>query len=117
MQWMFTGSREAPEVPGLGAIRASCERFQSNGLKVPHVGWNEIVKTRDSRLLDGIDSGSFVYYSHSYCAPLNAHTVATTEYCGTYSAAIENNNLFGVQFHPEKSGAIGLRVLKNFLDF
>ena len=116
MQWMLEGSNEAPDVPGLGAIQASCRRFESHDLKVPHVGWNQIAKERDSRLLAGIDSGSFVYYSHSYYVPMNPETVATSEYCGTYSAALENDHLFGVQFHPEKSGPVGLRVLKNFCD-
>lgn len=116
MQWMLAGSSEAPDVAGLGAIAVSCKRFQSTDLKVPHVGWNQIAKTCSSRLLDGIESGSFVYYSHSYCAPVTDETVATTDYCGPYSAAIENKNLFGVQFHPEKSGAAGLRVLRNFCD-
>ena len=116
MQWMMAGSSEAPDIPGLGAIQANCERFQSRDLKVPHVGWNQIAKVRDCELLNGIDSGSFVYYSHSYCAPVTADTVATTDYCETYSAAVENGNLFGVQFHPEKSGLVGLRLLRNFCD-
>lgn len=116
MQWMLTGSSEAPDVPGLGAIPASCQRFSASDLKVPHVGWNQIAKVRDSRLLHGIESGSFAYYSHSYYAPVTADTVATTDYCGTYSAAVELKNLFGVQFHPEKSGPVGLRLLKNFCD-
>ena len=116
MQWMLAGSSEAPDVPGLGAVSGSCVRFQSDSLKVPHVGWNRIAKIRDSRLLNGIDSGTFVYYSHSYYAPITKETVATTDYCKAYSAAIERGNLFGVQFHPEKSGLVGLRVLKNFLD-
>ena len=116
MQWMLAGSSEAPDAPGLGAMRGSCVRFQSHGLKVPHVGWNRIAKVRDSRLLNGIDSGAFVYYSHSYCVPITTETVATTDYGEAYSAAIERGNLFGVQFHPEKSGSTGLRVLKNFLD-
>ena len=115
MQWMLAGSSEAPDVSGLAAIAASCRRFQSNNLKVPHVGWNQIAMTRSSRLLDGIESGSFVYYSHSFCAPVTAETIATSDYCGRYSAAVENGNLFGVQFHPEKSGEVGLKVLKNFL--
>ena len=116
MQWMLAGSSEAPDVPGLGAIQASCRRFESHDLKVPHVGWNRVAKVRESRLLAGIDSGSFVYYSHSYFVPMIDKTVATSEYCGTYSAALENEHLFGVQFHPEKSGPVGLRVLKNFCD-
>ena len=116
MQWMLVGSSEAPDVPGLGFIAASCQKFTSNDLKVPHVGWNRITKVRDSRLLKGIESGSFVYYAHSYFAPVTSDTVATTEYLGVYSAVVENGNLFGVQFHPEKSGVVGLRLLKNFVE-
>jgi glutamine amidotransferase len=116
MQWMLAGSSEAPDVPGLGFIAASCQKFTSNDLKVPHVGWNRITKVRDSRLLKGIESGSFVYYAHSYFAPVTSDTVATTEYLGVYSAVVENGNLFGVQFHPEKSGVVGLRLLKNFVE-
>jgi imidazole glycerol-phosphate synthase subunit HisH len=116
MQWMMAGSSEAPDAAGLGVIPASCERFRCSAEKVPHVGWNHIAKLRNSRLLKGIESGSFVYYSHSYCAPVTPETVAVTEYAGQYSAAVERDNLFGVQFHPEKSGAVGLQVLKNFVD-
>ena len=116
MQWMLTGSSEAPDIPGMGVIPATCERFSVNSLKVPHVGWNQIAKVRNSWLLNGIESGSFVYYCHSYCAPVTADTVAVTEYGGPYSAVVENGNLFGVQFHPEKSGAAGLRLLRNFVD-
>jgi imidazole glycerol-phosphate synthase subunit HisH len=116
MQWMLNGSSEAPEARGLGAISGVCERFQSAGLKVPHVGWNRIAKIRSSLLLEGIPSASFVYYSHSYCAPIGAETVATTEYGGEYSSTIERGNLFGVQFHPEKSGEAGLKLLRNFME-
>ena len=116
MQWMLAGSTEAPDVPGLGAIPASCQRFACGDRKVPHVGWNQIAKVRNSWLLNGVESGSFVYYSHSYCAPVTADTVAVTEYGNAYSAAIESGNLFGVQFHPEKSGPVGLQVLKNFIE-
>lgn len=116
MQWMMAGSSEAPDTAGLAVIPASCERFRCSVEKVPHVGWNRIAKVRNSRLLNGIESGSFVYYSHSYCAPITAETVAITEYAGKYSAAVERDNLFGVQFHPEKSGAVGLQVLRNFVE-
>jgi glutamine amidotransferase len=116
MQWMLRGSSEAPGVPGLGAIPAMCDRFPATGLKVPHVGWNRIAKVRNSWLLNGVESGSFVYYSHSYCAPVTSDTVAVSEYVGPYSAVIESGNLFGVQFHPEKSGPVGLKLLKNFVD-
>jgi glutamine amidotransferase len=116
MQWMLTGSTEAPDVPGLGAIPARCVRFAGEDRKVPHVGWNQIATVRNCRLLHGVESGSFVYYSHSYCVPLTADTVAVTEYGSAYSAVIENGNLFGVQFHPEKSGPVGLKVLRNFIE-
>ena len=116
MQWMMAGSSEAPETAGLGVIPASCERFRCSVEKVPHVGWNHIAKLGNSRLLNGVESGSFVYYSHSYCAPVTPETVAVTEYAGKYSAAVERDNLFGVQFHPEKSGAVGMQVLRNFVE-
>ena len=91
MQWMMTGSSEAPDTTGLGLIPVSCQRFQCSGEKVPHVGWNHIAKVRNSRLLNGIESESFVYYSHSYCAPVTPETVAVTEYAGRYSAAVERD--------------------------
>jgi len=116
MQWMLAGSSEAPDIPGLGVIAATCERFCSSNLKVPHVGWNRITKVSDSRLLTSIDPDSFVYYSHSYFAPITTETVATTDYARVYSAVVENGDLFGVQFHPEKSGAVGLRLLQNFVE-
>jgi glutamine amidotransferase len=116
MQWMFAGSSEAPGIAGLGGVAAICQRFAVNSLKVPHVGWNQITKLCTSRLLNGIDSGTFVYYSHSYCAPITAETVAISDYGTTYSAVIESGSLFGVQFHPEKSGAVGLRLLRNFVE-
>ena len=116
MQWILTGSSEAPDTPGLGAIPSTCERFAASNEKVPHVGWNRIAKVRNSWLLNGVESGSFVYYSHSYCAPVTADTVAVTEYAGTYSAALEHGGIFGVQFHPEKSGQVGLKLLRNFVE-
>ena len=116
MQWMLNGSTEAPDVSGLGVIPGRCERFACTDLKVPHVGWNRISKVRNSWLLNGLESDSFVYYSHSYCAPVTSDTVAVTEYGSPYSAVVEHGNLFGVQFHPEKSGAAGLQLLKNFVE-
>jgi glutamine amidotransferase len=116
MQWMLRGSTEAPDVPGLGVIPGTCERFACTDLKIPHVGWNRISKIRNSWLLSGLESGSFVYYSHSYCVPLTSDTVAVTDYGSPYSAVLEHGNLFGVQFHPEKSGAAGLQLLRNFVE-
>ena len=113
MQWMFESSEEAPAIPGLGLFSGRCERFPEN-VKSPHVGWNSLSCDGRSRLLKGIPSGSFVYFTHSYRAPVVAATVARCEYGGEFSAVVEQEHLFGVQFHPEKSGAIGLKLLENF---
>lgn len=115
MQWMFEGSSEAPGIKGLGAFIGQCSRFaEGRGLKVPHVGWNSLEVQAGSRLMYGVNG--FVYYSHSYRAPVTDETVAQTEYGERFSAAVERGNIFGVQFHPEKSGEPGLRVLRNFVE-
>ena len=113
MQWMFDASDEAPAVSGLGLFQGRCERFPEQ-VKSPHVGWNSLVCSERSRLFRGIPSGSFVYFTHSYRAPLVGSTVARSEYGGEFSAAVEQDRIFGVQFHPEKSGPIGLKLLENF---
>jgi imidazole glycerol-phosphate synthase subunit HisH len=113
MQWMFDSSEEAPETPGLGLFPGRCERFPES-VKSPHVGWNTLVCDDQSRLLRGISTGSFVYFTHSYRTPLVGATVARCEYGGEFSAAVEKDHLFGAQFHPEKSGATGLKLLQNF---
>jgi imidazole glycerol-phosphate synthase subunit HisH len=113
MQWMFESSSEAPEARGLGLFPGACELFPER-VKSPHVGWNSLGCRHGSRLLREIPSGSFVYFTHSYCAPVVQATVARSEYGGEFSAAVERGNLFGVQFHPEKSGATGLKLLGNF---
>ena len=114
LQWMMESSEEAPEVPGLGIWLGECVRFPAS-VKSPHVGWNQLeFRGKSSRLLQGIPSGSFVYFTHSYRVPLLPSTVAECEYGGRFSAVVEQGRLFGVQFHPEKSGAIGLRLLENF---
>jgi glutamine amidotransferase len=113
LQWMFEGSEEAPGVSGLGCFSGLCQRFPASA-RVPHVGWNQIRITQPSRLLDGIKDGSFVYYTHSYFAPVVAETVATTDYGAPFTAVAESRNTFAVQFHPEKSDAAGLAMLRNF---
>ena len=114
MQWMLTSSEEAPDVPGLALWPGECSRFPA-GVKSPHVGWNDLtVRSSRSRLLNGVASGSFVYFTHSYRVPLLKATAAECEYGGGFSAAVEQDNLFGVQFHPEKSGTVGLKILENF---
>lgn len=114
LQWLFDSSEEAPSVPGFGALRGRCERLPA-GVKVPHVGWNSLDVVRPSTLLDGVADGTQVYFTHSYAAPVVDATAAATTHGTRFSAAVERDNLFGVQFHPEKSGPAGLRVLDNFL--
>ncbi|HEY0758677.1 MAG TPA: imidazole glycerol phosphate synthase subunit HisH [Acidisarcina sp.] len=114
LQWLFEGSTEAPGVAGMGHFEGSCDRFQTTE-KVPHVGWNSLSIRPQSRLMDGVPEGSFVYYTHSYKAPVNHATVAVTDYGESFTGAIERDNVMGVQFHPEKSAAAGLRVLSNFV--
>jgi imidazole glycerol-phosphate synthase subunit HisH len=121
LQWLFEGSTEAPGVAGLGEFAGMCERFparfEGGELKSPHVGWNSLEGVRaDSRLLRGVKDGGFVYYTHSWRAPVVEATAAVTEYGGAFTAAVERENVMGVQFHPEKSGEVGLQVLRNFVE-
>lgn len=120
LQWLYEGSTESPDTKGLGALNGQCERFpatfEAQDLKSPHVGWNSLEDIRaNSRLLQDIEPGSFVYYTHSWRAPVSADTAATTNYGGGFTAAVERDNVMGVQFHPEKSAETGLQVLRNFL--
>jgi glutamine amidotransferase len=115
MQWMFESSREAPQLCGLGLFAGECEKFPA-AVKSPHVGWNQLQISGASRLLRGLAQDSFVYFTHSYRAPLVEATVGTCEYGGSFSAVVERGELFGVQFHPEKSGTSGLQLLRNFCE-
>ena len=115
MQWLFEGSDEAPELAGAGIFAGRCRQFPSS-VKSPHVGWNSLAVQPASRLLQGIAQDSFVYYTHSFHAPLVAETTAATEYGLQFAGAVEHGNIFGVQFHPEKSGDVGLSILKNFCE-
>lgn len=114
LQWLFDGSDEAPEVPGLGALPGRCVRL-ADRLKVPHVGWNSLEIVRPSPLFDGIGDGTQVYFTHSFAAPVTAACVATTTHSVRFAAAVEADRVFGVQFHPEKSSEAGIRILRNFL--
>lgn len=116
MQVMCRHSEEG-DVDCLGIFDAKVRRFpDEEGLKVPHVGWNS-VNNMESKLLKGIDRGAYVYYVHSYYAPLCPDTIATTRYGSTmFSAALKYENFYGTQFHPEKSGEVGERILKNFIE-
>jgi imidazole glycerol-phosphate synthase subunit HisH len=113
MQWLYEGSTEAPGVAGLGAIKGTVARFECD-LKVPHVGWNTIQPIATSRILKGVPQAGFVYYTHSYRCPISEGVVAQTTYGEDFAAVIERDNVYGVQFHPEKSSTVGLQILKNF---
>jgi glutamine amidotransferase len=117
MQWLYEGSAEAPDCEGLGVIPGRCMRLSGGpeGLKVPHVGWNTLSMPRHTSLLDGVAPEASVYFTHSYAGPVNKATAAATEYGEPFAAAVEQGLVMGVQFHPEKSGATGLRILSNFL--
>lgn len=121
LQWLFAGSSEAPDVPGFGVCGGMCERLPDvdagSGArqKVPHVGWNTLALPRWSSLFAGVADGAHVYFTHSYAAPLARGTVASTTYGIEFTAAVQDGLVSGVQFHPEKSGQVGLQVLRNWL--
>jgi glutamine amidotransferase len=119
MQWLFEGSDEAPECPGLGLFGGRCYRLpreaDGRAIKVPHVGWNALEMRRACSILDGIPSGAQVYFTHSFVVPMTADTVAVTEHGHTFATIVQRGCVAGVQFHPEKSGDVGLRILRNFL--
>jgi glutamine amidotransferase len=114
LQWLFAGSTEAPDAKGLGVFGPQCALLQAP--KVPHVGWNTLEFARPSRLMAGVPEGAQVYFTHSYAAPVMEATIAITTYGGPFSAAVERDTIAAVQFHPEKSGDVGLRILRNWLD-
>ncbi len=132
LQWLFEGSEEAPGVAGLGVFKGACFNLahpstrapqhpstlapqHPSTLKVPHVGWNSLSLPRPTRLMTGVAEGSQVYFTHSYAAPITSDTAASCEYGVRFSAAVERENVSAVQFHPEKSGDTGLRILNNWL--
>ena len=116
MQWLFEGSEEAPGLPGLGVLPGQCTRIAAaRPLKVPHVGWNTLVRSRASALLEGVADGVHVYFTHTFAAPVTADTVASTTHGVMFASAVERGRVFGLQFHPEKSADAGLRMLRNFV--
>jgi len=115
MQWLFEGSDEAPDCPGLGLLSGQCYRLPgSDAVKIPHVGWNTIALQRQSSIVDSVPDGSQVYFTHSYVAPVTGDTIAITEHGSPFAAIVEHGQVSGVQFHPEKSGDVGLQLLRNF---
>ena len=126
LQWLFEGSEEASSTDGICLFKGKCFHFAdrfanaatinpSIPLKVPHVGWNSLWMPKLSRLMAGVKDGTQVYFTHSYAAPVIEDTVAMCEYGVSFSAALERGNVSAVQFHPEKSGDAGLRILNNWV--
>lgn len=115
LQAMFESSAEAPDLRGLGLFPGRVERFPADA-RVPHMGWNQLLPASSSRLLQGVGEKPYVYFAHSYYCPVINATAATCEYSVPYTAVLERGNVFGVQFHPEKSGPLGLRIVKNFVE-
>jgi glutamine amidotransferase len=115
MQILFDSSEEGP-ARGLGVIAGSVDRIKSApGLPVPHMGWNQLVQTKSDPLLDGISSLDYVYFVHGFAAPVGEHTVASVDYGSPLTAVARRDNFCGTQFHPERSGTVGARILSNFL--
>jgi imidazole glycerol phosphate synthase glutamine amidotransferase subunit len=115
LQALFDGSDEAPEIRGLGLFSGTVRRFAQDA-RVPHMGWNDLDVAPDSKLLAGVGPRPFVYFAHSYYVPLCDAAKAVCTYSVPYTAALESENVFGVQFHPEKSGALGLKIVRNFIE-
>jgi len=115
LQLLFDTSDEG-QTTCLGIIPGRAARFTpAPGRPVPHIGWNTVDILRESALFDGIESGSYAYFVHSYALPVSAATLASTGYGESFTACAQRDNFFGVQFHPERSAAMGARVLQNFL--
>jgi glutamine amidotransferase len=114
LQYLFEGSDEAPDAPGLALLKGRC-RVLPPTVKVPHVGWNALSTRQRSSILDGVRDGTQVYFTHSYAPPITRAAVATTEHGVRFASAVEHNRVYGVQFHPEKSGDAGLQILRSFV--
>lgn len=115
MQLLFESSEEG-DVDCIGLLPGRVRRFRDiEGLPVPHMGWNNLEVIHPSPLLKDFTASDYVYYVHSYCAPVNDATLATSTYGDTFSAVVQRENIFGVQFHPERSAHSGAKLLKNFL--
>jgi imidazole glycerol-phosphate synthase subunit HisH len=116
MQWLFESSEEAPDCPGLGVLGGRCYRLGGQGgVKIPHVGWNSLEKRRDGEISEGVADGAQVYFTHSFVAPITSETIAATEHGEPFASIVQRGQVAGVQFHPEKSGEVGLRILRNFV--
>ncbi len=115
LQALFESSEEAPGLEGLALFPGAVSRFPAHA-RVPHMGWNELERRHDSRLLAGLPERPYLYFAHSYYAPVVGATVASCTYETSYTAVLEHENIFGVQCHPEKSGPAGLQLVRNFVE-
>lgn len=118
MQLLTLSSQESEggEVATLGVVPAYTKKLSTHPLPLPHMGWNSLAIVKDSPLFDGIKSGDFVYFVHSFGVAVNETTLATCDYGEPFSAIVNQGNFFGMQFHPEKSGKVGARLLQNFIE-
>ncbi len=116
MQWLFEGSDEAPDVPGLGIFGGRCFRLSGASIKVPHVGWNSLDRTETpTQLLAAVPAGAYTYFTHTFAAPCGPETTATTTHGVPFASVVERGRVCGAQWHPEKSGDVGLVVLRAFV--
>jgi glutamine amidotransferase len=119
LQWLFEGSEEAPDLPGIGLLPGRCHLLRAPDLKVPHVGWNTLDTMAEGsaapRVLRDVADQAYAYFTHSYVAPVTDACVATTTHGQAFAAVVERDRVMGVQFHPEKSGDVGLSILRNFV--
>ena len=115
LQALFTRSEEAPDQEGLGVFEGEVKRFTGD-MRIPHMGWNSLDCVRESKLMRGVVERPFVYFANSYYAPVIDATAATCTYSNTFTAVLEQGNVYGVQFHPEKSSLIGQQIVKNFVE-
>ena len=117
MQALLQSSEENGGVDALGIFDGIVKHFpQMEGLKVPHMGWNQVSALAGHRLFQGLEDGAYFYFVHGYAYPVCENTIAQANYGAPFSAAVQKDNFFGVQFHPERSGAAGAQLLKNFLE-
>ena len=116
MQLLGSGSDESGGVPTLNIIDQPVQRMKDHGLPLPHMGWNQITSQAGNHLFRGIEDGAYFYFVHGYAMLVNEYTIAQCNYGEAFTAAVQKDNFFGVQFHPERSGAAGAQLLKNFLE-
>lgn len=120
LQWLYEGSEESPDLKGLGVLSGICHKLKGDSteghiIKVPHVGWNSLERLSNAPIIDGVADGAQVYFTHSYVAPVTSDSAAATTHGERFASIVQRGQVAGVQFHPEKSGEVGLQILRNFM--